>query len=96
MLVTKELFGDLAKDGWPRSHKDKYDNPLAKDVFEIHYTWNFSKYSPTLEHLLATAAVIDGVPFASLDEVRKWKAASGRPKDLKDIELIDRYRANAN
>lgn len=96
MLVTKQVFDDLAKTGWPRSHKDKFDNPLTKDVFEIHYTWNFSKYSPTLEQLLATATVVDDIPFASLDEVRKWKAASGRLKDLKDIELIDKYFAKAN
>jgi hypothetical protein len=35
--------------------------------------------------------VIDGIPFASLEEVRKWKIASGRPKDIADIKLIDEY-----
>ncbi len=91
MLVTREVFDELEKSGWPRSHKDKYDNPLTRGVFELHYNWNFSAYSPTLEQLLSTATVVNGVPFASLDEVRRWKAASGRPKDLIDIKLIDDY-----
>lgn len=91
MLVNDETFARLRQDGWREVDKGKDDNPLAHDVFEAHNSWKFSAYNPTLQHLLATGTVIDGVPFASLDEVRKWKAASGRPKDFADIELIDGY-----
>ena len=70
--------------------KSPNDKPLARDVFEAHDNWNFSSYRPTLEQLLASATVIDGIPFASLEEVRKWKVASGRPKDLADVKLIDK------
>ena len=92
MLVNDETFAQLREAGWQEVDKGKDDNPLTHDVFEAHNSWKFSTYDPTLEHLLATATVIDGIPFASLDEVRKWKAASGRPKDLVDIQLIDQYR----
>jgi hypothetical protein len=44
--------------------------------------------------LLKTANYIDGIPFASLQEVRKWKESSGRPKDIKDLDLIDKYLAS--
>ncbi|PIR87279.1 MAG: hypothetical protein COU11_01270 [Candidatus Harrisonbacteria bacterium CG10_big_fil_rev_8_21_14_0_10_49_15] len=90
-LVSEELFAKLQKAGWEELDKGKKDKPLTKDMFEAHKSWEFSSYNPTLEHLLSTAQVIDGVPFASLEEVRKWKAASGRPKDLIDIDLIDKY-----
>lgn len=92
MFVSKETFTKLRRDGWQELDKGGNDMPLVHDVIEAHDNWNFGlRYNPTLSHLLSTAKVIDGVPFASLDEVRKWKVASGRPKDLKDIELIDEY-----
>lgn len=92
LLVSPELFAQLRKQGWTEHFKTENDIPLTHDVFEAHENWNFSAYKPTLQHLLATATTKDGVPFASLEEVRKWKVSSGRPKDLKDIELIDNSR----
>ena len=90
LLVSKEMFAKLRENGWKELHKGSNDAPLVYDVFEAHDNWNFSSYNPTLNRLLSTASIIDGVPFASLGEVRKWKTASGRPKDLADIELIDK------
>ncbi len=92
MLVSEEVFSRLEKAGWQKVDKGPQDKPLVHDDFDIHRDWSFSPpYNPTLENLLSTATVIDGVPFASLSEVRKWKVASGRPKDIIDIKLIDQY-----
>lgn len=95
LLVSKELFEKLRQDGWQEVYKNSNDKPLAYGVFEAHDNWNFSSYSPSLEQLLVSASVIDDIPFASLEEVRKWKVASGRPKDLADIQLIDRQVIDA-
>ena len=91
LLVSEDVFAKLKETGWKVLYKNSNDKPLVHDVFEAHDDWNFSSYNPTLEQLLVSAVVIGGVPFASLEEVRKWKAASGRPKDLADIKLIDTY-----
>ncbi|TAH34836.1 hypothetical protein EYC59_02875 [Candidatus Saccharibacteria bacterium] len=91
MLVSPKLWHELRAAGWVELDKGDKDKPLTHDVFEAHNNWDFSTYSPTLEHLLASADIVDGVPFASLQEVRKWKAAWGRPKDLADVALIDAY-----
>lgn len=93
MLVSQQVFDNLKRQGWVEKNKGPKDNPLAHDVFEVHTKWDFSSYKPTLVNLLASADIIDGVPFASLEEVLKWKEASGRPKDLKDIDLINAYLA---
>ncbi len=93
MLVTKKVFADLKKAGWATVDKGKNDKPLTKGVFEAHENWNFSSYKPTLEQLLATATFVEDIPFASLEEVKKWKVSSGRPKDLVDIKLINDYLA---
>ncbi|HEX4774378.1 MAG TPA: hypothetical protein VH234_02585 [Candidatus Saccharimonadales bacterium] len=91
LLVNDKLLNRLRAEGWKQTNKGPHDKPLVWDVFEAHNKWNFSAYQPTLEQLLETALVIEDVPFASLDEVRQWKVASGRPKDLEDIALIDAY-----
>ncbi len=93
MMATSGVCESLEGKGWQRVSKGNKDTPLTRDVFEVHKNWEFSSYSPTLGELLKTAIVVDGVPFASLEEVRKWKSAWGRPKDIKDIELIDGYLA---
>jgi hypothetical protein len=81
----------LQAEGWQQVDKGPLDKPYETDVFEAHANWDFSTYAPTLQHLLNTANIIDGVPFANLNEVSKWKAAWGRPKDLADVALIDEY-----
>lgn len=90
LLVSQEIFAKLKEDGWQELPKSPNDKPLVHDIFEAHENWNFSSYRPTLEQLLAGATIVDEIPFASLEDVRKWKVASGRPKDLADIELIDK------
>lgn len=90
LFVSKEVLVKLKESGWQELYKSENDKPLVFDVFEAHDNWNFSSYSPTLEHLLSSATIIEEVPFVSLEEVRKWKISSGRPKDLTDVELIER------
>lgn len=91
LLVSEEVFKRLQHADWKVLNKGSNDNPLVSGDFEAHSNWNFTSYKPTLKHLLTAATFIEDVPFASLNEVRKWKVASGRPKDLVDIKLIDKY-----
>ncbi len=91
ILVTTELLERLRKEGWKELVKSPNDKPVVKNGVEAMDTWAFSIYNPTLEHLLATADIYEDIPFANLQEVRRWKEASGRPKDLEDIKLIDAY-----
>lgn len=48
----------------------------------------------TLDEMINTALIIDGHRFLNLDLVKKFKLHLGREKDLKDIELIDKYLAD--
>jgi len=91
MLVSREIFQDLRAKGWKEVNKGKDDKPLTYDCFEAHDNWNFSSYNPTLKDLLQNAIEVEGVPFASLREVLKWKQFSGREKDLKDVEFIQKH-----
>ena len=95
LYVTESVLQDLASKGWQQILKGPKDEPYTSGIFEAHANWDFSPYAPTLEHLLGSAMLVDGVPFASIEEVRKWKAASGGPKHEADIKLIDDYIAEA-
>jgi hypothetical protein len=91
LYVTAAVLAELKAQGWTQIHKAPGDEPYTQAEYEAHANWNFSPYAPTLEHLQKTATLIDGVPFASLEEVRKWKFASGGAKHLADVALIDQY-----
>ncbi|HEY4493714.1 MAG TPA: hypothetical protein VJB98_03790 [Candidatus Paceibacterota bacterium] len=91
MYVTPDVWKRMKLEGWKELDKGGKDVPLVHDCFEMHTNWDFSSYNPTLAHLLETAIVVDGVAFAALEEVRKWKLAYNRSKDHTDIVLIDKY-----
>jgi hypothetical protein len=93
MLVSNELLKRLKKDGWKQIIKNPNDKPLVFEDFEAHDNWNFTSFNPKLSELLSRCTVVEGIPFASLEDVKKWKTAGARPKDLKDLELIDAYLA---
>jgi len=59
---------------------------------EIFDSWAPGQWD--VNGLIDGAEMIDGVRFASLADVIKWKQLMGRPKDLEDIKLIeDRSRS---
>jgi len=94
LFVSTALFRSLRKSGWQERIKGPGDRPLVHDVFEAHDNWAFGSYCPTLKELIATATLVRGVPFASLEAVRDWKANSKRSKDRADVTLIARYLAD--
>jgi hypothetical protein len=94
LYVTPDVLKAFIKAGWKQVHKGPGDEPYTSGDYEAHANWDFSPYAPTLEHLLKTAMTIDGVAFASLEEVRRWKFESGGDKHLADVARIDKYLAD--
>ncbi len=91
ILATPELMDALEARGWQRVDAYPGVRNVAYDVFDAYDTWQFGDYNPSVAELLATATIVDGVPFASLAEVRAWKVAFGREKDAEDVKRIDEY-----
>lgn len=91
LFVSEEAWQQLVDSGWKHIDKPGDDKPLAHGVFDAHTNWDFGAYNPTLKQLLSSATILDGVPLASLDEVKAWKTVVARSKDLEDIRLIDEY-----
>ena len=91
LYVTPEVLKAFAQEGWHQIKKAPGDEPYVNGIYEAHANWDFSPYAPSLQHLLQDAMTIDGVSFASLDEVKKWKVASGGLKHDADVKRINEY-----
>lgn len=93
IAVTKELLEKLrAEGGW--KEETRYNKPfLLKENIEIIGRLNWDDYPTPVETAIETALVIEGVPFLSINETKKFKTALGRKKDFIDIELLDKYEA---
>jgi hypothetical protein len=93
LFVTPMLYQLLKADGW---EEKELNNPpggvcLFRGIYEADDTWRYGDYDPTPEAVISMADVMQGVPFAPLIEVSKWKRAFGRPKDAADVGLIERH-----
>lgn len=91
LFVTPLLFRQLKGKGWELIPRDRGGDYLVYDNMEAFDSWNFGAYTPTVAELRKSAEVIDGIPFANLEEVMKWKREFGRDKDIKDVALIEEY-----
>lgn len=94
MYVSSELLQKLKATGWKQIVKGPKDSPYTHGIYEAHDNWDFSDYNPTLEQLKSRETVVGGVPFASLQDVLKWKEASDNPKFKKDAKLVKEFLSN--
>lgn len=62
---------------------------IGKDEIEVHDKWGPGGWDT--DELIDTAEEIEGIRFVTLANVLKWKKMLMRPKDLIDIEKIERY-----
>jgi hypothetical protein len=103
IVVTEDLFKELMQRGWKLCgcekcqaewQKGSTDRILKGDGVDILSEFSCGDlYHADTDDLIKNAAIIDGVPYVQLAELLKWKKASGREKDLKDIALIEEFLA---
>lgn len=93
LIVFDKVFNEyLEKQGWEIKEIYGYRDWLKNDNLQIemgrdwHEGWD-------VEGMIRGADIIDGLPFVKLDYLIKWKKFSGREKDLKDIELIEKWKS---
>ncbi|TAK56972.1 hypothetical protein EPO17_03230 [Patescibacteria group bacterium] len=101
VVCTDLLFQKLKKEGKYKlcdcadceNIRNKDDKEILKgegvDIISA-YSYRDLYYCST-EKLIETAQIIEGLPFVSLVELKKWKLACAREKDLNDVTLIDEY-----
>ena len=94
IAVLPELYAQLRATGEWKEEK-RYDKIFLKqNDIEINPNLNWDKYSTSTKEAIASAIIIDDVPFMNFQELRRFKQALGRKKDYADIILIDDYEKN--
>ncbi len=93
IAVTSDLHATLRASGeW--DEEERYGRIfLKKGGVEIIPRLDWESYSTTAEEAIASATIIDGIPFMNLHELLKFKRALGRAKDVPDIVMIEEYLA---
>lgn len=85
LLARKNVWDVLAK---------KYPMNEKGTGLQIGNIEAFSGWLPWFEDpntLIDTAETIEGLPFVRLEHVVTWKRAMGREKDVRDLQLIEKY-----
>lgn len=98
IVASPELFERLEQNGWKRKRffhgmRDRKMLVSGDGEVEVLSNYRIGGYKPDTRRLIEHAHVVDGVPLVPLAELRQFKQELGRPKDKRDIELIDRYTA---
>jgi hypothetical protein len=89
MVVTEDLWDVMNDSGWEVRPKSDGSPRLLKDEIEVWNSWKPGEWD--VDQLIRDAEVIDGLPFVTLESVLKWKRLLGREKDIRDIEMIEKF-----
>ena len=85
LILAEDLWEEL-KDNHPRNENGGLQ--LTPHI-EAYKSWPRVQ-NPTA--VIRSAELIDGVPFARLEDIEAWKSFSDDPEDRKDVGLIRVYR----
>jgi hypothetical protein len=95
IFVTEKLFIELLSSGWQRlsypggnSYLLHHHKGIAIQAF---HRWVDHGWAPKIDEYINNPEIIDGLPFMSISELHEWKSVVDRPKDRKDVILIERY-----
>ena len=96
VVVSEEKYKELVGNSRFKKGQNHGREILVDSLFEIGTSWVVLDKIWKLNDLLSRSIVIDGVRYNTieflLDVKRRWVAdGEGRPKDIKDVELMERY-----
>lgn len=90
LIVSDDLFVELRSRGWKRfTEHEEY--VLKYGDAEAWLTLPYEGKAMTANDLLSVSVQIEEVRFISPEFLRDWKQVKQRPKDIKDIALLEEY-----
>jgi hypothetical protein len=94
LIVSDRIFDEYSKkQEWKIKEIYGYRDWLKNDSLEIEMGRDWDE-GWDVEGMIREAEIIDGLPFVKLDYLIKWKKFSGREKDLRDVEIINKFLSN--
>ena len=92
IAVTPKLFKKLQATGEWEQEERHGKIFLKQNNIDIIPQLSWSDYPTTTAEAITSALVINNIPFMNLEELKRFKLALGRKKDMSDIVLIERYQ----
>ncbi len=89
LVVTKEVFKKVERDKRFAEDWSGYYFTAYGDTIEV--SANFNSLKIPVEKALKQSIVVDGFRFATLKMTLVMKKQLNRPKDQKDIRLIEKF-----
>lgn len=89
IIVTEDLWDEYKNKNWKVKVMPYGSQYLFNDKIELWKDWKPGEWDE--RKLIKEAEIIDGLPFVKLKEVIRWKKIKGRKKDLKDVEMIEKF-----
>lgn len=93
-VVSADLYRELRRRGWKRKWFFTgfwQCKALQSGNFEAYSNMHRGSFNPKTEDVIARADVVDGVSYASLQDLAGLKRGIGREKDFNDIKLIEEH-----
>jgi hypothetical protein len=98
VIVAEDLWNELIK---------KYTVVLENDVERVRFELDVEVLNPkqsmygnstvvSLADIFENADIFEDVKFINLEHLKKIKTYLGREKDLRDVEMIDKYLQDAS
>ncbi len=92
LAVTEDAYKTLLKRGWKEG--EKYGlKAVSRGNVSASVNALVCGQWVTVEELLEGSKKIAGIAFMDLAMVKKWKQYTARPKDLRDVRLIETYES---
>ncbi len=89
IIVMEDLWNEYKEKNWEIRTTPNGSQYLWNDEVELWKDWQPGQWD--IKRLIGEAEIIDELPFVRLERVLEWKRLNGREKDLKDIELIEKF-----
>ena len=90
IIIAEDLWNTYRLNpDWKFGMTENGSEYLSCGDIKLWYTW--TPWYSDIENLIAEAEIIDGLPFVRLERVLEWKKKYSREKDLKDIEIIEKF-----
>lgn len=95
LVVTEDLYEALRAQNSQWKEEKQHDRYLLVregKLEEVWYNWPSGKGLLSYDEMKNSSIMIDEVRFMSLEFVYDWKLWMNRPKDQRDVRLIENYR----
>jgi uncharacterized protein len=95
LVVTPELFGQLARSGWSAKQRPIGKPGLYFGTVEAYLDVNTPTFARDTDWLIEHAEHVKGTRLVDLDTLVGCKRTYGREKDLRDVAILEANRGGA-